>query len=201
MGTRRTFADYPHRVNVAGVLLAAGAGRRFGMPKALVRHRGKLLVELAAEVLHAGGCAPVVVVVGASGDTVRAAAALPGSSLVDNPEWTTGMGSSLRAGLAALEASDAVAALVLPVDTPGTTAAAVRRLAGLAAPDALARATYDGRPGHPVLLGRDRWADVAATAVGDAGARDYLRAHPPLDVPCEDVATGDDVDRPEDLPD
>lgn len=187
-------------MTVAGVLLAAGAGRRFGMPKALVRHRGKLFVEHAADVLHGGGCAPVVIVLGAAAAEVRASATLPGSSLVDNPEWTAGMGSSLRAGLAALSSSDADAALVLPVDTPGVTAEAVRRFVALAAPDALARATYDGRPGHPVLIGRDRWADVAATAVGDAGAREYLRTHPPLEIPCADVADGADVDRPEDLP-
>jgi len=187
-------------VNVAGVLLAAGAGRRFGMPKALVRYREKLFVEHAAGVLHAGGCAPVVVVLGAAAADVRASAALPGSSLVDNPEWTTGMGSSLRVGLAALDDVDAVAALVLPVDTPGITAAAVRRFVELAAPDALARASYEGKPGHPVLLGRSRWAEVAALAVGDAGARGYLATHPPLDVPCEDIAAGADVDRPEDLP-
>lgn len=187
-------------MTVAGLLLAAGAGRRFGMPKALVRHRGTLFVEHAARMLHEGGCAPVVVVLGAAADTVRATATLPGSSLVDNPEWTTGMGSSLRAGLAALAPSDAVAALVLPVDTPGVTAAAVRRLASLGTPEALARATYSGKPGHPVLLGRTRWAAVAESAVGDAGARGYLAAHPPLDVPCEDVAAGADVDHPSDLP-
>lgn len=185
---------------VAGVLLAAGAGRRFGMPKALVRYRGTLLVEHAAGVLHAGGCAPVVVVLGASADSVRASASLPGSSLVDNPEWTTGMGSSLRVGLAALGPSDAAAALVLPVDTPGVTEAAVRRFVALGGPDALARATYGGRPGHPVLIGRSRWPEVAAHAVGDAGARGYLATHPPLEVPCEDIAAGEDVDRPEDLP-
>jgi nicotine blue oxidoreductase len=183
------------------VLLAAGAGRRFGSPKALVRHRGRLFVEHAAGVLHDGGCMPVVVVLGASAAEVRAAASLAGSSIVDNPEWTTGMGSSLRTGLAALRAAaDVVAAVILPVDTPGATAAAVRRFVALGAPDALARATYDGTPGHPVLIGRERWADVAATATGDAGAREYLAIHRPLAVPCEDVASGADVDRPTDLP-
>jgi CTP:molybdopterin cytidylyltransferase MocA len=158
------------------------------MPKALVRHRGRLFVEHAAQVLHDAGCAPVVVVLGAAAAEVRAIADLPGSSLMDNPEWTTGMGSSLRTGLAAIEDADADAVVILPVDTPGVTPAAVRRLAALAGPDALARATYDGRPGHPVLIGRARWSDVAASATGDAGARDYL------------VAAGEDVDRPEDLP-
>lgn len=182
------------------MVLAAGAGRRFGMPKALVRHRGSLLVEHAAEVLHVGGCAPVVVVLGASAGEVRATARLPRSSVVDNPDWTTGMGSSLRAGLAALAGTDAAAALVLPVDTPGVTPAAVERIAALADPDALVRATYDGHPGHPVLIGRAHWTAVAEQATGDAGARRYLAAHHPTDVPCEDVSAGEDVDRPEDLP-
>jgi len=187
-------------VGVAGVLLAAGAGRRFGMPKALVRHGGSLFVERAAAVLRAGGCAPVVVVLGAAAAEVRAAALLPETSIVDNREWMTGMGSSLRTGLAALADTDATAALVLPVDTPGVTAAAVARVAALADPDALARATYDGKPGHPVLIGRARWAAVTEQATGDAGARRYLAAHPPREVPCADVAAGHDVDRPEDLP-
>jgi len=187
-------------VTVAGLLLAAGAGRRFGMPKALVRHQGRLFVEHAADVLHDAGCAPVVVVLGALAEDVRSTAALSGSSLVDNPDWETGMGSSLRVGLAALASSDAAAVVVLPVDTPGVTAAAVARFVGMAAPDALARATYDGAPGHPVLIGRNRWADVAAMADGDAGARPYLARHPVTLVACEDVAGGADVDRPEDLP-
>jgi nicotine blue oxidoreductase len=183
----------------AGLLLAAGAGRRFGMPKALVSWHGRLLVERAAEVLHRAGCAPVVAVLGAAAGEVRARAQLPDTRLVDNPDWSTGMGSSLRAGLDALAGTAAPAVLVLPVDVPGVTPAAVRRLGALAAPDALARATYHGMPGHPVLIGRDHWADVGEQAQGDAGAREYLRQHPPRDVPCEDVATGEDVDHPGDL--
>lgn len=186
-------------MGVAGLVLAAGAGRRFGMPKALVRHNGKLFVEHAAGVLHDGGCAPVVVVLGALAEAVRTTAVLTGSSIVDNPDWPTGMGSALRAGLAALAGTDRTAVLVLPVDTPGVTAAAVTRFVALAAPDVLARATYDGAPGHPVLIGRDRWAEVAELAEGDAGARPYLARHQVTTVPCEDVADGHDVDRPEDL--
>jgi nicotine blue oxidoreductase len=184
---------------VAGLLLAAGAGRRFGMPKALVRHRGGLFVEHAAAVLHEAGCAPVVIVLGASAEEVRSTATLPGSSLVGNPNWESGMGSSLRVGLDTLSTSDAEAVVVLPVDTPGVTAAAVRRLAALAAPDALARASYDGAPGHPVLIGRAHWPGVWELATGDQGARPYLRRHGGTDVPCADVGTGTDVDRPEDL--
>jgi CTP:molybdopterin cytidylyltransferase MocA len=187
-------------VSVAGLLLAAGAGRRFGMPKALVRHGGRLFVEHAAEALHDGGCAPVVVVLGALAEDVRSTAMLSGSSLVDNPDWATGMGSSLRVGLSALNGVDAPAVVVLPVDTPGVTAAAVKRLAALASPSALARATYDGVPGHPVLIGRDHWAKVAELATGDEGAKPFLAQHEVTAVPCEDIAGGADVDKPEDLP-
>ncbi|MCA1655669.1 MAG: NTP transferase domain-containing protein, partial [Pseudonocardiaceae bacterium] len=115
-------------------------------------------------------------------------------------DWAAGMGSSLRVGFATLATTDATAVVVLPVDTPGVTASAVRRLAALASPDALARATYDGAPGHPVLIGRTRWAAVAELADGDEGARPYLARHTTTDVPCEDVASGADVDTPADLP-
>jgi len=195
-----TLAGMPEpRSAAAGLLLAAGAGRRFGMPKALVAWHGRLFVERAADVLRQAGSEPVVVVLGASAGEVRARAELGDARLVDNPDWASGMGSSLRAGLAALAGTRTPAVLVLPVDVPGVTPAAVRRLGELATPEALARATYRGQPGHPVLIGRDHWAGVAEQALGDAGARDYLRSHPVLDVPCDDVATGEDVDRPEDL--
>lgn len=187
-------------MRVAGLLLAAGAGRRFGRPKALVSHGGALWVDRAAAVLRDAGCSPVVVVLGASASSVRARAALTGCVVVDNPDWATGMGSSLRAGLAAVAGGDVAAVVVLPVDTPGVTVAAVERVRALASPAALARASYDGAPGHPVLIGVEHWPGVSASAAGDAGARDYLRAHSALDVPCGDVADGADVDHPRDLP-
>ena len=183
--------------DVAGLLLAAGAGRRMGMPKALVTYGGRLFVESAAGVLTSAGCRPVVVVLGASAETVRAEADLGECLVVDNPDWPSGMGSSVRVGLAALP--DVAAVVVLPVDVPGVTPAAVDRLMAVAGPDVLARASYDGVPGHPVVIGRSHWPGVIASAVGDVGARDYLRTHDVLDVPCADVAIGTDVDRPADL--
>ncbi|WP_440902598.1 nucleotidyltransferase family protein [Actinosynnema sp.] len=181
-------------MGVTGLLLAAGAGRRYGRPKALVSQGGALWVETACGVLRAAGCDRVVVVLGASSARVRATASLGDAVVVDNADWSTGVGSSLRVGLAAAGDRDAVA--VLPVDTPGVTADAVARLLVLASPAVLARACYAGVPGHPVLIGRDHWGPVSESARADVGARDYLVEHGVLMVPCEDVADGDDVDAP-----
>ncbi|MFW6722986.1 nucleotidyltransferase family protein [Streptomyces sp. MAR4 CNY-716] len=196
---------------VAGLLLAAGGGRRLGgRAKALLPAApgGRPLVERAAGVLRAAGCAPVHVVLGAAEEEVRAGARLPGCVPVSNPDWASGMGSSLRAGLASLEATAAAAAVVLLVDQPRIGPAAVARVAaaytaGGAEGAGLAAAAYDGVRGHPVLLGRRHWAEVAAGATGDRGARDVLaraasRGELTL-VECGDVAAPDDVDTPADL--
>lgn len=184
----------------AGLVLAAGAGRRYGGPKALVRRDGRLLVERAAQIARDGGCAPVLTVLGAAAGVIRDQADLGGVIVVENPDWATGMGSSLRAALAALAATDVAAALVLLVDMPAVTAEAVRRLRDLAAPEALATAGYGARRGHPVLLGRDHWSGVAELAIGDVGARPYLRRHEARlrVVPCGDVAEDGDLDTPAD---
>lgn len=183
---------------VAGLVLAAGAGTRFGMAKALARLDGRSFVEIAVAALADAGCGPVLVVLGARADEVRTGTVLTETTVLVNPDWASGMSSSLRVGLAAVPAGvDAV--LVSTVDTPWVGAAAVRRIVALAGPAALARASYHGRPGHPVLIGREHWAGVAAAATGDVGARDYLSAHGAVVVPCEDIADGTDVDRPADL--
>ncbi|GID26258.1 nucleotidyltransferase family protein [Paractinoplanes brasiliensis] len=180
----------------AGVVLAAGAGRRYGMPKALIPYPDRLLVERAADTLREAGASPVVVVLGA--DARRVIEAAPGlPQTVINPEWETGMGSSLRAGLRALDGSPADAAVILLVDMPGITAGAVRRVIAYSGPDALVMGGYGGRRGHPVLLGREHWAGVVASAVGDQGARGYLKAHPVRVVPVDDVADDLDLDVPE----
>jgi nicotine blue oxidoreductase len=190
--------DRPTPSQVAGLVLAAGAGRRYGGPKALVRLDGRLLVERAVRLARDGGCAPVVAVLGAAAPIVRTRADLGDALAVENPDWPTGMGSSLRAGLATLADTDAVAAVVLLVDMPGITAEAVRRLVALAAPDRLAMAGYGDRRGHPVLLGRAHWAGVSESAVGDVGARPYLRRNTARlrVVPCDDVADDADLDTP-----
>ncbi|MFF8612756.1 NTP transferase domain-containing protein [Streptomyces sp. NPDC015350] len=188
---------------VAGLLLAAGGGRRLGgRPKALLEHRGRPLVEHAVRVLRDGGCDPVHVVLGAAADEVLARADLSGCAVTVNPEWARGMGSSLRAGLGALTGAGADAALVLLVDQPGIGARAVDRVrSAYRSRRSLAAASYDGERGHPVLFGADLWAEVAADAVGDRGARAYLRERRDAItlVECSDVAQAYDIDTAEDL--
>jgi len=182
---------------VAGLVLAAGGGRRYGMPKALVEFEGSLLVERAVRTA-AAVCDPVLVVLGASAVEVWQRADLTGATVLANRDWETGMASSLRTGLDGLRGwpgrVDAV--LVQLVDMPGMTPAALARLAESAAPDALAVATYDGVRGHPVLLGREHWAGVAETATGDEGARAYLAAHDVREVDCTGLADPTDLDVP-----
>jgi CTP:molybdopterin cytidylyltransferase MocA len=182
---------------VAGLVLAAGGGRRYGMPKALVEYEGSLLVERAVRTATAV-CDPVLVVLGASAVEVWQRADLGGATVLANRDWESGMASSLRTGLEGLRGwpgrVDAV--LVQLVDMPGMTPAALARMAEHAGPDALAVATYDGVRGHPVLLGREHWAGVAETLTGDEGARRYLAARDVREVDCTGLADPTDLDVP-----
>ena len=191
------------RSAVAGVLLAAGEGSRFGRPKALVELDGQTLAERGVTLLRAGGTDPVLIVTGAAqvdlGPEHQA-------RTVYNGEWRTGMGSSLRAALRALtelETPPEVGAVVVALaDQPLVGAAAVGRLiAAYQAGAGVAVAAYAGRPRNPVLLAREHWPEVIATATGDQGARAFLRARPELVtlVECGDTGRPDDIDTPADL--
>ncbi|WP_020143472.1 NTP transferase domain-containing protein [Terracoccus sp. 273MFTsu3.1] len=235
-------AVHGRAAHVRGLVLAAGAGRRMGGPKALVRRHPNepTLVERAVSLLHAGGCSGITVVVGAAAEEVTAIVTALGRDVdvVTCPDWDEGMGASLRAGLTALTRSthegegcvDAV--LVTLVDLPDLTPEVVARVLdapghvdnahsphptpdehAVELPDAtdtpaptnqelratLRRAAYDGVPGHPALIGRDHWEPVIASATGDHGARHYFRTTPHELVECGDLATGRDVDTPEEL--
>jgi CTP:molybdopterin cytidylyltransferase MocA len=179
----------------AGLLLAAGEGRRLGTPKALVEIGGVRLTDRGVRMLHEAGCTPVIVVTGAARVDVA------GAVVVHNPAWRTGMGSSLRAGLSAL-APDCPAVVIALVDQPRVTAEAVRRLREAYESGArVAVAAYAGRLRNPVLIAREHFAEAAAHATGDVGAREFLRARPDIvvSVPCDDVADPEDIDTPEDL--
>jgi CTP:molybdopterin cytidylyltransferase MocA len=202
------------RTTVAGVLLAAGEGSRFGQPKALVEFSGQTLAERGVNLLRAGGADPILVVTGA------VPLELDGTLTVANPQWRTGMGSSLRAALQALTAAaaaagagagvgagaaagrDVSAVVVALADQPLVGAEAVARLiAAHRAGASVAVAAYDGQPRNPVLLAREHWPEVIETATGDQGARTFLRAHPDLVtlVECGDTGRPDDIDTPADL--
>lgn len=181
---------------VAGVVLAAGEGRRLGRPKALLEVKGVRLVDRAVGVLRDGGVGEVVVVAGAQPLEV------PGARVVGNPDWPSGMGSSVRLGLASLADGPADAAVLMVVDTPGVGAEVVARLvAACRAGASAAVATYGGRQRNPALVAREHWPEVIRLATGDVGARAFLTAHPDLVTPveCGDVADPADVDTPDDL--
>ena len=192
------------RTIVAGVLLAAGEGSRFGQPKALVELNGQTLAERGVGLLRAGGADPILVVTGA------VPLELDGTVTVDNPQWRTGMGSSLRAALQALTEAgrgpdigpEIGAVVVALADQPLVGAEAVARLIAAYRDGAgVAVAAYDGQPRNPVLLAREHWPEVIATATGDQGARTFLRTRPELVtlVECGDTGRPDDIDTPADL--
>ncbi|WP_460748127.1 nucleotidyltransferase family protein [Nocardiopsis oceani] len=180
---------------VAGLLLAAGSGSRLGRPKALVEVGGERLVDRGVRTLNRGGCGPVLVVLGAADTSVA------GALTVNNPDWSTGMGSSVRAGIDALpDAVDAV--LVALADQPLVTAEAVNRLVEAYEQGARAAvATYNGNPRNPVMLGREHWSTVYSMAEQDVGARPFLRTYSHLvtTVACDDIASPEDIDTEEDL--
>ncbi len=208
--------------NVAGILLAAGEGSRLGRPKALIELGGRSLVHRGIALLRDGGANPVIVVSGATGPigtgldgagpagagpsgtgpgSTGACGRGPGVISVHNPDWRAGMGSSLVVGLAAVPAECRAAVLAL-ADQPLVGPEAVRRLIGAyAAGASVAVACYDGRPRNPVLIGREHWPEVIELAVGDVGARPFLRAHQDLvtEIECGDTGRPDDIDTPEDL--
>ncbi len=214
----------PVTAPVTGLVLAAGQGRRMGVPKALLETDGETWAARAARLLLEGGCRGVLVVTGAAHEEV--ADHLPDDGRVRHvhaPRWDEGMGESLRTGLDCLlratrgepggEALDPPgdAALVTLVDLPDLDAPVVARVleewvAGGEGDQALVRATYDGRPGHPVLLGAAHWERLLTVVHGDVGAQRYLdldgddgparRLH---EVDCTDLATGRDVDTPAEM--
>jgi len=178
---------------VAGLILAAGAGTRFG-------DRSKLLADVAGRPVLQWSvdaqCAVaqlerVVVVLGAHADEIAGRIRFGRAETVVCADWERGQAASLRCGLGAV--SEAAKIVVTLGDAPLVSAAVIARFAG---EPPRTRATYDGRPGHPVVLGRDEMATLRSLT-GDRGARDLLRGGPVIEV--GHLCSGRDVDTPEDL--
>lgn len=178
--------------SIAGLILAAGSGSRFGQPKAPAVIDGERLVDRAVRVLSQAGCDPIVVVLGAWVGHVE------GADIVVNDTWPEGMGSSLRTGLTHLrDETDAARAVITLVDLPGLTSSAVQRLIASSASAPAAQCTYDGERGHPVCLARDLWDEAIEVAHGDEGARRLMRGREDVVlVEVGDVADGADLDVP-----
>jgi CTP:molybdopterin cytidylyltransferase MocA len=193
-----------------GVLLAAGAGRRMGRPKALVEGAdGEPWSARGIRMLLDGGCDEVLVVLGARSDEARSLLAGPLADprvrATDARDWAEGLSASLAHGVRAAVEAGADVVVVTLVDLPGLRPEAVERLRAGAHRGTLAQAFYDGRPGHPVVIGADHAeALLAALAAcsgsgsvrADRGARAFLSANGATEVDCSDLGGGDDVDRP-----
>ncbi len=189
------------RGGVSAILLAAGAGSRFGGGKLLAKLNDMPLVEHVLVALEASPVDKTVVVVGADAKRLREVCEPYGFRIVENPEWRRGQSTSVRAGLRAL-GPEARAAVVLLADQPLVGADAVKRLVEAFEGGAkVAVAAYGGEPRNPVLFSREVWPLLEAELSGDEGARPFLRRHQDLvtRVPCDEVGDPVDVDTAEDL--
>jgi len=171
-------------MNVCGIVLAAGAGTRFGGPKVLVP--GWLSRSVSS--LLEGGCDRVVVVLGASLDV--APPSHPSVTHVVADDWANGLSASLRRGLGEANGEDA---LITLVDLPGLPSSVVERVLAAAGP--LRQAVFAGRPGHPVFVAAGHLEAVSASVSGDEGARAYLVANAVEEIECDDLWDGLDIDR------
>ena len=189
------------------MLLAAGGSSRLGRPKQLLVHEGEPLVRRAARAALDAGTGPVVAVLGAEADAVRAALdGLPGVRTVVNERWATGLASSLAAGIGAVLAGaegtgacDGV--LVLLADQPLVDASALGRLLqAFGAEHRVVASSYAGTLGVPAVFGREHLAALQRLG-GDRGAGAWLRERRaevtavPMDAAALDVDTAADVAR------
>jgi CTP:molybdopterin cytidylyltransferase MocA len=182
-------------VPVAGLVLAAGGGTRFGAsPKQLADFHGRPLLEWAVRAqCDVPALERVLVVLGSHADEIRTGARFGRAETIVCQEWESGQAWSLRCGVAELSAGGATKVIVTLGDAPLVTPEVIR--AFVDAPPR-SRAVYGGRPGHPVVLGRDE-ISALASLTGDEGARGLLRGGPEVEV--GHLCSGRDVDTPEDL--
>jgi molybdenum cofactor cytidylyltransferase len=183
-------------VTNAGLILAAGAGTRFGSTKQLAQLRGRPLLEHAIEAMLGTALERVVVVLGHEASLIHSRVDFGRAAVVVADDWATGQAASLRRGISAVEDADAV--VITLGDQPFITSEVITAsLAQLPGYDAV-RAIYDGRPGHPVVFGRPVMAAVGAIR-GDVGAREILANFRVNRWEASHLASAVDVDTPEEL--
>lgn len=183
------------------MVLAAGAGSRFGGGKLLAPYGGRTLAEATISGLLRAPVEEMLVVVGRDAERLREVLEPYEVRFVENLEWEEGMSTSVRAGLRACDPSSEAAVVVL-ADQPFVGAGAVERLVeAFRKGSGVAVATYGGQPRNPALFARWVWALLLRELSGDRGAQPFLRRYPELttEVPCDDVADPVDVDTVEDL--
>jgi CTP:molybdopterin cytidylyltransferase MocA len=185
---------------IAGLVLAGGAGRRFGSPKQLAELDGVPLLQHAVDAMLAVPALDrVVVVLGAAAEEIGAAVKFASAEPIVCPEWDEGMAASLRCGVEELAGADWV--VVTLGDMPGVTPEAIEAVieaTGDAGDAGAVRARYGGRAGHPVALGRALLARIGDLR-GDVGARELLRDAKVRDVEAGHLARADDIDTPAEL--
>ncbi|MFI8971995.1 NTP transferase domain-containing protein [Nocardia asteroides] len=190
--------DPPAPTACTGIVLAAGAGSRYGKPKALAADGAWLRAAITA--LREGGCDPVIVLLGATGPDPATVGLPPGTAWRWVADWAVGLSATVRAGLrAAAEAGTRYVAF-LPVDTPDIGAPVVARVlaAARASESGLARGVFSDTPGHPAVIENKHWDAIFGELEGDAGAGSYLGGRQDMVcVTCDDLATGADRDFPE----
>lgn len=185
---------------IAGLVLAAGEGRRFGGAKlAAELEGGSVLDHAVAAMRGVPAIGRVVVVLGAHAEEVLASSDVSGVETVICEEWNEGIAASLRTGVQTLADADVEAIVITLGDEPLITSQAIAAIVDRADDPAPAvRATYDGKPGHPVLIKSELFAEVQQLH-GDVGARELLAGVGTLEVECGHLCRPDDVDEPEDL--
>jgi len=183
---------------VAGILLAAGASRRFGRPKPLLDWKGIPFVRVLAEKALRAGLSPVVVVTGAYAEDVEAALQGIPVRLARNDAWDAGQSTSVRMGILSLREAAPRAALFLLADQPQIPVALLRKfLREYERSGAAVLASRVGtRWGNPVLFDSSLFPKLLALR-GDAGGRVLFEAFPPHPVFWEDESILLDADTPE----
>lgn len=169
-------------MSVGAVVLAAGGSSRFGQPKQLAIFQGEPFVRRIVTAAKDAGCAPVIVVVGADAAQITPVLADLPVSIIDHPNWSNGLGSSIAVGVKHAEtiAADLNAAILLACDQPFVNAAILKQLIQLHLKDGkpIVASAYAGTLGIPALFDRSCFADLLQLT-GDSGAKKIILARRP----------------------